>query len=404
MKDNGSYGIRCRPEDGSLMIAGAPLVVEAHYLAFPSASGMTITADRGSTQTAAGVVVAGPVVIESDTTSFAHTFVSEDTVIDASTMLLHGNFAAELNKGDLLVITSGPATSANSVIENVLSFSNATLVSLRHPLERVPTIGDGFSTGPFEVRTYSHTFDPVAEGDQNTWRGFLFTAVPGGTGAVLLAMSAYRPDANGFVIGSAGWSGNGYQRQMDLSSREAMVSWIKATKADIWIQSTADQYSQPQTMLEFTHIIREALPECDIVWAGEMAHAGGVTGYQIPWHTYIINNSPQAGVVGLSSLSDPRLGTFEQQVADGMRSDTAHISARGNAIQAAVWLDMLDEYIHTAPCPVADFDHNGTKNIFDYIAMASAYAAGDPAADIDRNGTLNVFDYIAFGNAYINCQ
>lgn len=82
-------------------------------------------------------------------------------------------------------------------------------------------------------------------------------------------------------------------------------------------------------------------PNCDIIWAGEMSHGGGPGATQAPWHQYIIDNADNSDVIGLSSLDDPRLGTFEQQITDGMRSDTAHITARGNTIQAEVWLDLL---------------------------------------------------------------
>ncbi|MCA9278024.1 MAG: hypothetical protein H6815_04460 [Phycisphaeraceae bacterium] len=49
---------------------------------------------------------------------------------------------------------------------------------------------------------------------------------------------------------------------------------------------------------------------------------------------------------------------------------------------------------------IADCDHSGMLNIFDYICFGNAYASGDPTADCDGNGMLNVFDYICFGNAY----
>lgn len=53
----------------------------------------------------------------------------------------------------------------------------------------------------------------------------------------------------------------------------------------------------------------------------------------------------------------------------------------------------------------ADFNDDGLVNVFDYISLMNAYAAGDLRADIDGNGLLNVFDPIAFGTHYaVGCN
>jgi len=48
----------------------------------------------------------------------------------------------------------------------------------------------------------------------------------------------------------------------------------------------------------------------------------------------------------------------------------------------------------------ADFDGNGTVNIFDFLAFQTAYSDGDMSADVDGNGLLNIFDFLAFQTLY----
>ncbi len=48
----------------------------------------------------------------------------------------------------------------------------------------------------------------------------------------------------------------------------------------------------------------------------------------------------------------------------------------------------------------ADFDGNGTLDIFDFLAFQNAFSAGDLAADFDGSGTLDIFDFLAFQNEF----
>jgi hypothetical protein len=46
-------------------------------------------------------------------------------------------------------------------------------------------------------------------------------------------------------------------------------------------------------------------------------------------------------------------------------------------------------------CP-ADFNHDGSVNIQDFLAYLAAYAANDPRADTDHSGAINVQDFLAY--------
>lgn len=47
------------------------------------------------------------------------------------------------------------------------------------------------------------------------------------------------------------------------------------------------------------------------------------------------------------------------------------------------------------PC-YADFDRNGTLDVFDFLAYQNAFAMGDYRADCDGCGSLDIFDFLCF--------
>ena len=53
-----------------------------------------------------------------------------------------------------------------------------------------------------------------------------------------------------------------------------------------------------------------------------------------------------------------------------------------------------------APDCYADFDGDGSLNIFDFLAFQNAFDSGDAAADCDEDGSLTLFDFLCFQNAF----
>jgi len=47
-----------------------------------------------------------------------------------------------------------------------------------------------------------------------------------------------------------------------------------------------------------------------------------------------------------------------------------------------------------------DFNGDGAKNVFDFVAFQTAFQNGDPAADANADGLLDVFDFVAFSEAF----
>jgi len=47
-----------------------------------------------------------------------------------------------------------------------------------------------------------------------------------------------------------------------------------------------------------------------------------------------------------------------------------------------------------------DLDGDGRATVFDFLAFANAFDAGDDQADWDGDGELTVFDFLAFQSAF----
>jgi hypothetical protein len=171
--------------------------------------------------------------------------------------------------------------------------------------------------------------------------------------------------------------------------------------ADVWIQTPAQQDSEPLTLAQYGALVRQALPAVELVWASEMTHGETVDPISTdPWAVYIQQNAAAHGAVGLVSAADPTLGTWFEQLSDGLRMDPFHICQRGNHRQADVWTQML-KHAAIDPCLRADMNFDGQVTIADFGAFQTLFVAGDPLADFNGDGQLTIPDFGAFQTAFV---
>lgn len=391
---------RCRPESDTLVRADGPLHVEAIVLKYPGSSAAIWRWDRGPTQS--GLGVRGKAMIRAlDTTQWVRTLGGGDRMLSGNEMELAGSWASHLQAGMMACVTGGTAAGASSVIETVVEDVGVTRITFEHPFGESPGQGSTVHFGPWGFEVLAHDFVAVSPGDPNQWRGLEVRAEQGsGLGVVLLAYSAWRDDVPGIIVGSTGQGGTGYSAQFAGAYREAPRKWIALTRADVWLVAPAQQGSTPDTIHLMTAAVADALPRADIVWAGDMAHSGNPGE---PWHRYILDEARASDVVGLAPLMDPRLGSFHEQLADGMRSDGAHLSLRGATTLAKVWLDLVD--LATAdPCAALDFVPDGRLDALDMAEFMARHAVGHRSADLDRSGFCDIVDVMIFMKVYENCQ
>ncbi len=77
----------------------------------------------------------------------------------------------------------------------------------------------------------------------------------------------------------------------------------------------------------------------------------------------------------------------------------AEDAGEGSLVEAAVD-DFAIETVLCGKACYADFDGNGTLDLFDFLAYVNSFNAGDKTADCDGNGGLDLFDFLCYVNAF----
>jgi hypothetical protein len=399
MNPGSFHSMRCRPEPGSLIAANAPLHVVAHVLRFPGSSSLTWKPDKATFQPDAGSQGA-PSQVSLDTTAWSRVLGPGDQMVTSVELRLDGDHTSEVHVGDAGFVAAGTGAGGISVVTDVQLDQGLTRVTFSHPFFATPSTGSQLLFGPWSFDRIEYTWPGLAASDPQTWRGLRLEAGTDGSGAVVFAYSAWRPDVDGFVFGTSGWGGHGYQFQLDLAFPGSIEAWAAESGAAVWLQCTARFQSSPDTMRLLTQRIRNGLPGVEMVWAAEAQHITTypANGQPDAWDQYILDHAAENGAVGIVSVEHPRLGDFRQQLADGMRKDGAHFSQRGNRVQADVWTELLARA--ALPTCRADLNGDAALNLADFGTFRTYFTLGDPRADFNDDGVLNLADFGAFQTAF----
>lgn len=395
----GFYRLRCGPVPGSLLVSNAEMVVRSTLLAYPGSSSVEWYPERGLMQDGEGVPTGDPSRVPLDTTRISHVITTEDVFISDTQLVLEGEH--DVREHDAITVVSGPARGAISVVVQVDVSGGTTTISLSHPFGMRPDTDAELRIGAWRFVSIDHRFDPVPAGDDRTWRGQVL-GVPEDDkmGIMVYAISAWRPDVDGFVFGSAGQSGRGYTPQLENAFPGATTAWVEESLADVWIQGLAQQSSQPTAMLDYLDALRGGAGERpEIIWASDAVHAHTT---HHAWHNFLRDRASDAGVPAIFAVGHPRVGSYFAQAASGMRTDDAHYSSYGSRIIAEAWLDQLRQ-LAGGPCAVADYNGDAVVDVFDLLNFQTDWEARDPKADLDGDGQFLIFDYLVLLTAIDQC-
>lgn len=396
----GAFRLRCGPVEGSLLVADAALVVRSTVLAFPGSSPMDWYPERGALQDGEGLQLADPIRVLLDTTRFTHIMTGLDTVVDDVTLVLAG--VHDVRVGDALVPLSGPARGGVTTVVGVHVDTDRTTISFSHPIGGELTDGSELRIGPWRFVSVEHRFDAVPDTDDQNWRGQVLQAAnDGNLGVMVYALSAWRPDVDGYIFGTAGQGGKGYTPQLANAFPGATAAWARETQADVWIQGIAGQSSQPSAMHDYLDVLREGLgADAEIIWASDAVHAHAT---HAQWHYYLRDQSAAVGVPAIFAVGHPRVGSYFAQAASGMRTDDAHFSSFGDRVIAEVWLDQL-RLLAGGLCGMADYNQDGSIDVFDLLSFQTEWEARNPRADLDGDGQFTLFDFLVLLTAIDQCR
>ena len=166
---------------------------------------------------------------------------------------------------------------------------------------------------------------------------------------------------------------------------------MSLSATDVWLVMFATQFNTPDAMSIYTAVIRDALPDAEIGWFGGARHR--IATWE-PWHRYILENAAGEGVFAASAIRDPRLGQFTDQLAEGLRADANHLSAKGNLRLAEIWTEQL--LLAALDCLIfADINRDGTVDSADLSAVVGGFGT-EPGpftgGDINGDGKVDGAD------------
>lgn len=395
----GLYRLRCGPVDGSLLVADAPLMVRTTLLAFPGSSSLVWYPERGDEQNGPELRVGEPASQPLDTTRVQHTLTTNDVFFSDTTLAF--NAMVDVRIDDAIVVMSGGARGAVSTVVDVHALGGSTVVELSHSFGETPDTGAELRIGPWRFESVEHRFDAVPDGDDRTWRGQVLTPPSDGLlGLMVYSVSAWRPGVDGFIIGSAGQGGKGYTAQLERAFPRATAQWAEESEVDVWLVGLAGQSSRPPCMTDYVVELRTTMAEhTEFVWVSDAVHAHTS---HAQWHRYLADHATSTGVTAIFAVGSPRVGSYLEQAASGMRADDSHFTPFGNFIIAQEWLDQIHTLV-MGGCKAADYNRDAVVDVFDLLNFQTDWEARDPKADLDGDGQFLIFDYLVLLTAIDQC-
>lgn len=377
-------GLKVTPESGSLMTSTRGLHVRYHIARFPGCQATLDWKPVKSASQAAGTDVAGTTTLTGLNTSVAgYIYAGGDSYNSGTkTIVLASNLvAAGVQAGHVMV--NGTTVSAAEIASISFGGGNATIV-LKTALAQSPNSGDRLWFGPWGTTTIEYRFDAIAGGDTQVNRGLVLTAPPafsnGTLGPILLGIDAWARDTVGHVIGNAGYSGNGYQNQLDdawtgmhNNFYTKVMSVPNASSYSLFMHHADQQVALPG-LVAYAAVVKVAVPSCSIVYCGDPTY--GTNSDIINWDTVTMGQSAR---LACTILADTRFGDIYEQVARGYRADIAHPSALGHLRIAQANLDRFaSSALPTPDLAAVQGGHGGLRR------MLTALSVLDPGSIYGR--------------------
>jgi predicted outer membrane repeat protein len=223
-------------------------------------------------------------------------------------------------------------------------------------------------------------------------------------GGAIFANASILSAGNTFVRNSASYGGGAW---LDQGVRRSILG--EPGRPDVYLDNTASEAGGA------LYVVADEVDFAANEFEGNQAVFGGAIAVD-PLGSALNLNRPEGGIgnrlVGNHALfggdiylarPDPAFpaADTDARCVDWGTTDPAAIAAR---IYDAADEPGLPEvlYLPVGPCVacVPDFDGDGELTIFDYLAFANLFDAGDPRADLDGDGELTLFDFLAFQTAF----
>lgn len=232
-----------------------------------------------------------------------------------------------------MVMLARDSATSDFVALGVIDSKTSTSFTLKFDLENNPSTGDDLYFGSVEIAQESYTMPTTTD----QFRGVRVTNLTSIN--LILGFGAIRSDGEpGFIIGTHGWSGAGYQEHLDNWPRDSWFGELCALAGiDLVVLHNAEQSSSTDAMIDtFPGQIVAKSPATEIFLAGDAQNGDGDTSA----NTYATAILGQTNYAGGTVVESQFTGDWWAQAEMGHKDNAAHPNMIGHAESVRPFLNM----------------------------------------------------------------
>jgi hypothetical protein len=249
--DNAVVSRKVKELTGSKITHKDPMIMGPVYLRAPGVSNFRYRIVEATSHSAAGTAIGGYTdVTDTNTEQATRVFSGFSDTYDAGTRTLSLEGFIPPLEGWLVSIVSGTGKGSMAEIESVNVIGMTTIMVLRHAFGTGPAGGSVLSFGPWSLGTLEVEIPPSSLDFRGLEYSIDGTVASGENGAVIYAENFWMKDEAGWIIGQAGWGGNGLKPQLDNGFSNVLEQMMTVSQIDsVWI---TDAYQATSFATDFS--------------------------------------------------------------------------------------------------------------------------------------------------------
>lgn len=349
----GFYQTLTKQMPGSRYLFSSPRRYRVTLLAYPGSTNAALELRSSAVSrndTNAAVRSAGDWT-DLDTTRLSATVL---TALPTSQVITIVGTGHDIRVGDAISVGSTAATLDVSIIQAVAESDGVTTLLLEHWFDEAlgALAGATVKIGEWNMVQLDVACNGEEPWSADTWQGHRLLAGTTTTLPVCLLAEEWYAEVSGVVVGSSGWSGNGFTDHLEgafTTTRQSdglcpYDAFLQKLDPDAVMLVPAQQNTEPWEIGTMTLRLRAALgDDLEIAWAADYVHAKGGGPSTLlalknqnyaSWYAWMQDNAASYGVPYLAKPMYA-LGNAEDQLARGWRSNSvAHGTSEANRLWA----------------------------------------------------------------------
>lgn len=342
---------KVRDTPGSLLTKDRATSIRVYYLKAPGLRGFAWANEESASQNGAGTLTGPSGTVgdlgDADTRTDMHiidTGAGDSYTAGTRTLVLQGDYTGDASVGDCVSVVAGTGFGSIAEIESISHAGGATTIVLRWAFKIAPISGSTLALGPWSIGYVQYT--APARSAEYAGPEITANAQPAGSiGTVILGYDAWAESVDGFVIGTHGWAGNGYNPQMTAAATGLNGKIIASIGPNATLMFGAYQSTTTAQRKTFADELKAYHPSGEVVWVNDMQH-GVNDSTMAQWAEAAQAQSVYPAIV---PSNDVLVGTPLEQVGRSLKQNTSHPSIEGYYQHTLAYLGQAADDFTTPP-------------------------------------------------------